>query len=75
MMNDPISYEGNTVVIDTKLMDTDRAYWLIFRNLRTAVIKHKDGSVVFYRIPRWLIWLTDQFEKANALLKLHKRDS
>src|SRR5216684_3447031 len=57
---DPVSYEGTTVVLDTKMMDVDRAYWLIYRNLRTAAIKRKDGSVVFYRIPRWFLWLTDK---------------
>ncbi len=53
----PVSYKDGTLVLDSKLMDVDQPYWLLFRNLRTCAIKRADGSVEFYRIPRWLAWL------------------
>ncbi len=57
MATNPVSYDGDTVLIDTKLMLINRPYWLLYRNMQVIAQKHKDGSVSLYRVPNWFMKL------------------
>jgi hypothetical protein len=48
VMDDPISYEGDSILVDTNRMTVGQEYPLRYRGKAAVAVKQPDGSVDFY---------------------------
>jgi hypothetical protein len=48
----PVEYEGTAVVVDPDLMTIDEPYRISYRGKPAIAIKHSNGRVSLYRMPK-----------------------